>query len=405
MVAYHFPPHAGSSGIQRTLRFARTLPRYGWDPVILSVAPFAYEQTSDALLADLPADVPIYRPWALDAKRHLSLFGRYPGLFARPDRWRSWWLPGVAAGLAATWRHRPEVIWSTFPIATAHRIGATLAGLTDLPWVADLRDPMAHDGYPQDAKLWTAYQKVERRVFATARAVVTVTPGCAAYYANRYPDAAGRIHVIRNAHAPTDPGPPVARTDNDGGSDGRITLLHSGIVYPWERDPTALLQAIARLLAHDPRLDERLRVIFRAPGDESWLRAKVAAAGVQTVVEVAPPLAYRAALEEMRRASALLLLQADNCNLQIPAKLYEYAYSGRPVLTLSDPAGETWREATRLQLGPCARLDEPVAIAALIKGVLDQALPAPPEVNGEDYENRSAALASLLDRLAAPSRQ
>jgi hypothetical protein len=33
MVAYHFPPLAGSSGIQRTLRFAQQLPDFGWEPI------------------------------------------------------------------------------------------------------------------------------------------------------------------------------------------------------------------------------------------------------------------------------------------------------------------------------------------------------------------------------------
>ena len=36
MVAFHFPPLAGSSGIQRTLRFATHLPSFGWQPTVLT---------------------------------------------------------------------------------------------------------------------------------------------------------------------------------------------------------------------------------------------------------------------------------------------------------------------------------------------------------------------------------
>jgi hypothetical protein len=36
MIAYHFPPLAGSSGIQRTLRFVQHLPKFGWEPIVLS---------------------------------------------------------------------------------------------------------------------------------------------------------------------------------------------------------------------------------------------------------------------------------------------------------------------------------------------------------------------------------
>ena len=37
MIAYHFPPLAGSSGIQRTLRFAQQLPERGWQPIVLGM--------------------------------------------------------------------------------------------------------------------------------------------------------------------------------------------------------------------------------------------------------------------------------------------------------------------------------------------------------------------------------
>jgi len=37
----------------------------------------------------------------------------------------------------------------------------------------------------------------------------------------------------------------------------------------------------------------------------------------------------------------LLLLQASNCNSQIPAKVYEYLRAGKPILALTDPEGDT----------------------------------------------------------------
>jgi hypothetical protein len=43
----------------------------------------------------------------------------------------------------------------------------------------------------------------------------------------------------------------------------------------------------------------------------------------------------------MLMADGLLILQASNCNNQIPAKLYEYLRARRPILALTDPAGNT----------------------------------------------------------------
>ena len=75
MVAYHFPPLAGSSGIQRTLRFVQHLPALGWQPLVLTASPNAYERTSDDLLAEVPAGTVVRRAFALDTARHLQIGG------------------------------------------------------------------------------------------------------------------------------------------------------------------------------------------------------------------------------------------------------------------------------------------------------------------------------------------
>jgi hypothetical protein len=65
MIAYHFPPLAGSSGIQRTLRFVQQLPRFGWQPLVLTTRIGAYERTSHDLEDKLPTDTVVRRAFAL----------------------------------------------------------------------------------------------------------------------------------------------------------------------------------------------------------------------------------------------------------------------------------------------------------------------------------------------------
>ena len=36
IIAYYWPP-AGGAGVQRVLKFAKYLPKFGWEPVILTV--------------------------------------------------------------------------------------------------------------------------------------------------------------------------------------------------------------------------------------------------------------------------------------------------------------------------------------------------------------------------------
>ncbi len=66
-------------------------------------------------------------------------------------------------------------------------------------------------------------------------------------------------------------------------------------------------------------------------------------------------------------------MQASNCNAQIPAKLYEYLRAGRPIICLSDPAGDTATVVRNAGIDSMARLDSAEDIAALLARFLDPA--------------------------------
>ena len=399
MIAYHFPPLAGSSGIQRTLRFVQHLPAFGWQPLVLTVHPRAYERVSNDLLDEVPSDLIVRRANALDAAKHLQFRGRYFGWSARPDRWMSWRFAGVRAGLSLIREFKPDVIWSTYPIATAHVIGAELHRRTGIPWVSDFRDPMAQDGYPVDPMTWKAYHSIEQIAVSNSRYAVFTTPSAAQTYRDRYPASADRIVVIENGYDESSfPTNGVAKSYLSG----PVKLLHSGIVYPWERDPRQLFMAIKKLhdagaLGHD-----KLRIRFRASAHDSHLQALAQELGVLDYIELLPPLPYREALAEMMTTDALLVMQAANCNAQIPAKIYEYLRAGRPVLGLTDPAGDTAGVLRSAGLNSMARLDSVAEIEAILPAFLagirggTARLPEPDAVRLASRRGRTEALAELL---------
>lgn len=398
MVAYHFPPLAGSSGIQRTLRFAKYLPDFGWEPIVLTVHPRVYEKTSPDLLSEIPQGTVVVRVPAFDTARHFSIKGRYPSFLARPDRWISW-LPGATVmGLSMIKRYKPDVIWSTYPIATAHLVGATLQKHSGLPWVADFRDPMAQEGYPSDPLTRKSFVKIEESAMKKATLCTFTTPGAARLYAQRYPHAADRLRVIENGYDEE-----TFKGITPGGhalNPGKITLLHSGIVYPSERDPTQFLQAIRALIDAGKISTDQLRVRFRASMHEDFLRGLTDKFGLKECIELLPPIPYNDALDEMMRADGLLIMQASNCNDQIPAKLYEYLRAGRPILALTDSAGDTAGVLRNAGINAIAPLDRADAICALLAGSIAAlnvgALAAPEKVAKCSRKNRTKDLATLL---------
>lgn len=418
MVSFQFPPMAGSSGVQRALRFAQQLPALGWSPSVLTAHPRAHAHTGDDLLEEIPPELPVRRTFALDAARHLSIGGRYPGFLARPDRWHSWLLGAVPAGLRLIRQTRPDAIWSTYPIPTAHLVGYWLSRLSGLPWVADFRDPMAHDGYPADPVLWRSFAAVERKVFARAARCTFTTPGAARLYAQRFPAAADRLRVIENGYseAAFQQAERAVRMEGASASPstaaapaaGPRVLLHSGVVYPDWRSPARLFEALAAAKAAGRVDAARLRLRLRATAHDDFVLALAHRLDVADLVEVAPPLPYADALAEMLRADALLLLQSNDCNDQIPAKAYEYLRARRPVLTLADPAGDTAQLMRRAGLPRIAALEDGPGVAAVLDRFLDDlfhgraALPAASAIAAASRESRTGELARVLDEACAP---
>lgn len=362
MIAYHFPPMHGSSGMQRTLRFARYLPDHGWEPIVLTPSPRAYQQTDAGQLADIPQQVRTYRAFALDTARHLTIMGRYPRALALPDRWVSWWLGAIPTGWYLIKKYKPDVIWSTYPIATAHLIGLTLQRLTGIPWVADFRDPMVQPNYPSHPLTYRAYERVESRTIKYCSGAVFTTPGTLRDYQTRFSHIpASRFHLIENGYDESSFAS-ITLPENQPAKSGRITLLHSGIIYPSERDPTCLFEALAALLKQNVINAENLHIILRASHHEDYLQSLIDRFEIGAVVALAPPVSYKEALAEMLTVDGLLILQAANCNNQIPAKLYEYLRAQRPVLALTDPAGDTAEKLRSMGIDTIAPLDSREAI-------------------------------------------
>jgi glycosyltransferase involved in cell wall biosynthesis len=342
MVAFHYPPLRGSSGIQRTLKFTRYLPQNGWQPVILTANPRAYPEVGDDQLRDIPPNVLVKRAFALDTARHVALRGSYLKLMALPDRWVSWWLGAVPAGLRLIRKFRPVALWSTYPIATAHLIGLTLHRLTKIPWIADFRDSMTEDNYPLEALTWRSYRWIEKQTIKHGSRFVFTARSTQRMYLQRYSQLRPEQSlVIPNGYDEEDFGAFIV-PDLTRNRDGRpLRLLHAGLIYPEERDPRPFFRALARLKKEGRVHTKNLRIDLRASGSEDYYAAILKELEIDDLVHLLPTLPYRCSLQDCAAADALLLFQAASCNHQIPAKVYEYLRLRKPILALTPEEGDT----------------------------------------------------------------
>jgi hypothetical protein len=235
-----------------------------------------------------------------------------------------------------------------------------------------------------------------------AAKVVFTTPGAVRMYQERYPSAPrDQFVVLPNgydealfAEAERDlPARPAGRP---------LTLVHSGILYPSERDPRPFFDALAELKRTGAIDAKRLRIVLRATGHDDVHAPEIAKRGIGDLVVLEPQVPYREALREMLTADGLLLFQASNCNHQVPAKVYEYFRARRPVLALTDARGDTASVLRDAGIDTIVPLDDAAAIGRGLPAFLEQlrsgSAPLVPaaDVGRHSRRGRTAELAGVL---------
>lgn len=336
MVAFHYPP-CQSAGTHRTEKFAQYLKEFGWDVVVLTVPARLFTQKSDVQYNENALDVE--RTYAFDAAKKLSFKGKYLGITCVPDRWWSWALSAIPAGKKLIEKYKPDVIWSTYPISTAHFIAYKLHKHSGLPWIADYRDPLQCRYDPSVLKYSGFSKYIEKLAIENcARAVFTTKNARSLYQALYTEQPSQKFAVIENGYDEEK----FADLEKVAPVDSSVfTLLHSGDIYGLNRNPHNVLSALSLLKNEGVISKDNFRMVFRGISDSTALANMAAEVGVSDLVELLPVIGYAESLSEMLASNALLLLQGELFNNQVPSKLYDYIRAGKPVVASTPDNGAT----------------------------------------------------------------
>src|SRR3954463_7462440 len=149
-LAYFFPPRGGAA-VQRSLKFAKYLPEFGWRPLVVANGGAIEDKTlkvqDPTMLKELPPEA-VVRYTALNARenrRYLRAQSKFRQRLNVTDS-MGWWVePAIRLGMELVAQHKPNAIVVTMSPFTAARAGMELKRRTGLPLIFDLRDPWALD--------------------------------------------------------------------------------------------------------------------------------------------------------------------------------------------------------------------------------------------------------------------
>jgi glycosyltransferase involved in cell wall biosynthesis len=350
LLAYFFPPAGGSASL-RSAKFAKYLPEYGWNAVVVTAGKGQTSLSDESLLEDVPSGTRVHHVRSFDPHRFFrqsgkSASGRWRvllltqlrrigkwllSLLMVPDEFLFWAFKAYFVCSRVIRSERPSVVLSTSAPNSSHIIGFLLKRKFELPWVADLRDEWADDpwkGHPTPLHRWLD-RKLERWILSRADAVVTVTGGIGRHLQENL----GRdVVVIENGYDEDDVRPlPDEPFDGDA-----FELTYLGSLYD-QITPADVLACADELVGEGsiPRAEIRLNFIGKISIEIAGVIHRYSK---KLLMRTTGHLSHREALTWISGASALLLIVWNKNALT--GKLFEYLACGKPILAYVRGGGE-----------------------------------------------------------------
>jgi glycosyltransferase involved in cell wall biosynthesis len=354
-LAYYFPP-LGGGGVQRSLKFCKYLPQFGYTPRVVTGPPsasFYWTPEDETLSTELPPATEVHRVPGKAPPRSAGWAARRQRWLRVRDPFGNWWVDGLLK-LGHRVGHDVDLIYASMSPFETGEAAAVLAGELGKPWVADLRDPWALDEwlvYPT-----SLHRRLEMRTMgrtlASANAIVMNTPEATRQLLEHFPRLRSKIVVtIPNGFDSEDFTGPRPINDSGGFTIAHAGFLHTavGLKHRRERSRRSILGGAVRGLEILPRSH-----VFLVAAVEQLLVARPDLSGHVEILlagifsesdraalnsDIVVPLGYlphKEVIALLRSADLLFLPMHDlpkgKRSRIVPGKTYEYLASETPIL-------------------------------------------------------------------------
>ncbi len=358
IITYYWPP-AGGAGVQRVLKFAKYLPLFNWQPIILTVPNPDSPVDDKSLEKDIPKECIVYKvkgfePFSLykkftgkkpddkipadilvkeetSIKEKISKFIR--ANFFIPDAKIGWLRNGVKEGLKIIEKENISIILASSPPATVALIGEKLSRKSKKKLILDFRDPWLEIVYNQKlnrSKLTEFIDsKLELKTLRGADAIVTVSENIAELLKSKAPEK--EIFVISNGFDSDD------FHDIELRKNESFTIAYTGSMSV-DRIPHPLLIALKKF-KEEKRTDIKLKFVGRFAPE---FYSKIQELQIEDFFEISSFLPHSESTKILQTSDALLLVidNVQNNKGFLTGKIFEYLGTKKPIFAIGPVGGD-----------------------------------------------------------------
>ena len=259
-------------------------------------------------------------------------------IFIRIETHWSWAITVYFTGARIIRNRHPVLIYSTGGAYAAHLAGYWLARKFDIPWIAEIHDPMIFPGLTKSRMRMRFSAWLEGTICKRADVVWWFTEEALARARRRHPELGERGHcIIPGANAPE-----FARAPYRHGK--HLVIGHFGSLAE-TRNLEIFLRTLQQVLKKYPQWAEHIRLHLYGGGIDAVSARAIKDFQHPAMIEQFGRLetdpktgesGRDQVLKRMNAADCLLLLHGTVpfCEEYIPSKMYEYLWTQRPILAL-----------------------------------------------------------------------
>ncbi len=358
-LCYYFPP-MGMGGTQRSAKFVKYLPRFGWEPHVVSVKEVQYYAHDYSVLDELKNST-IIRTESWDPLRLLARFSRgsskkrsdtesknsriskawlnYLNQFIAawlliPDS-KILWLPfAIYSSIKEIRRQKIRIIYTTSPPHSAHLGGLIISKMTGAKWIADFRDDWTGGESQPSPTVFHEFinRLLEKIVLKKADRVVAICEHLknSLHSKHGYGVRESKFVTIMNGYDRDDFSSllNVSRFEH-------FTITHCGSISRVS-NPEPFLKALRNLFDDMPALRSKIQVKFIGTDIFHSLETLLQNLGLKEIIPAIQYLPHHEALEHMMKSHVLLLTIFKKSDEEIiTGKVFEYLAAGKSILLIS----------------------------------------------------------------------
>lgn len=416
IVAYGFPP-SNQVAVHRILRLSKWLPKYGWEPTILTVKtkyahPFFYDNEDTELNSLVSDKLKVHRALSFEHLKH-PFWGkvqvRIMKTLAIPDSYVTWVPGAIFKGKKLIDEQSIEVVLTTLGPNSTALIGYFLRKFTAAKWTMDYRDPWCLNPFKQLGRLrYSLEKKIENSMLSRSDANVTTSNLITRIYRENYPEIADRFFTITNCfdHELQF----VSKHSHSGSAlNHKFRVVHAGSFYA-KRPPTSFLKALVSLVSQHPTIQSKIEVLFvGALSDDFQEEISVVIRKLAIDCQFIGAVPYKESMQYMCHSNLLLAINGveDRDNIFIPAKLFDYIAANKPILLI----GHRGAASEIVEHGNLGAVRAHEDIEGISQDILrfyrrwEQSLPFEPDkryINRYHASNVAKQLAGVLDSVVCP---